>query len=261
MSSHIGISGLKAAITNLNTVSHNVANASTVGFKNSRAEFEEVIGDRKRHGIGAATQTISQMFGQGAVLQTEQDGATGHLDLAIMGEGFFGVRNVTTGQGTVTTPVAHEYTRAGSFHLDTDGYMVNNLGQRLQGPGGDVRLSPGAQITQYDNTTGRIHWEDADGEVQDPVQLGLVSFVNPKGLSPVGETNWEQTKSSGNPSRMDPPSTGGLGKVWGGMLEASNVDLTGELVGMILAQRDYTANAKTITTDDRMKDTVINMAR
>ncbi|MFG1487959.1 flagellar hook-basal body complex protein [Oceanospirillum sp. HFRX-1_2] len=121
----LGISGLSAAKKHLNTVGNNIANASTVGFKRSRAEFADVYA---RSGLGSASgqtgngvrvSNIAQQFSQGGTTFTQNS-----LDLAIDGNGFFIVEE---GNGTVN------YTRAGMFGIDKNGYVVSSTGQKLQG--------------------------------------------------------------------------------------------------------------------------------
>jgi flagellar hook protein FlgE len=254
MSWYTGISGLNAATANLNTTAHNIANASTTGFKNSRAEFGDVVENNGR-GLGVSTQAVNQLFQQGPIVQTGQDGTSGHLDLAVVGNGFFAVKSETG-----TTP---EYTRAGSFYVDTKGNLVNNQGQFLQDESGaaPVNIGAGSVITGFDAVTGTINFKTSAG-VQDATgkKVGLSTFPNNQGLKAVGDTNWLETTASGTATAAA-ANTGLNGQILGGALEQSNVNLTGELVNMIIAQRDYTANAKTITANDKITDVAVNMAR
>lgn len=117
------ISGLRASMTDLSTIGNNVANASTTGFKKSRAEFADiyaasnlgVAGDTPGSGVNVAR--IAQQFSQGTVSFTENS-----LDLAINGNGFF----------VVNDGGSNLYTRAGAFGVDREGYVVNAQSQRLQ---------------------------------------------------------------------------------------------------------------------------------
>ena len=88
-------------------------------------------------------------------------------------------------------------------------------------------------------------------------QVILANFANPQGLLPVNKTGWIQTFASGNPI-TGAPGTGILGELSPGALEGSNVDLTGELVNLITAQRNYQANAKTISTSDQLTQALFN---
>ncbi len=124
MSFQIGLSGMRAASKDLNVTGNNIANAGTVGFKRSRAEFavvyaSTVLGTGKtQNGSGVLMANVAQLFQQGVINPTDNP-----LDLAINGNGFFQVSN----NG------AHSYTRAGFFGLDTQGFITDNYGYNLQG--------------------------------------------------------------------------------------------------------------------------------
>ena len=124
MAFNIGLSGLRAATSDLNVTGNNIANAGTAGFKQSRAEFADVyaasvLGSGSNpQGSGVLLGDVSQLFNQGNINYTQNA-----LDLAINGNGFF----QTSNNGEVS------YTRAGYFGTDREGYMVNNFGYRLQG--------------------------------------------------------------------------------------------------------------------------------
>ncbi len=124
MSFNIGLSGLRAATSDLNVTGNNIANAGTAGFKQSRAEFADVYAasvlgtGSNPQGSGVLLSNVSQLFNQGNINYTQNA-----LDLAINGNGFF----QTSNNGDVS------YTRAGYFGTDREGFMVNNVGYRLQG--------------------------------------------------------------------------------------------------------------------------------
>ena len=121
------ISGIKAAQANLDVISNNIANASTVGFKASRAQFAEIyassVSGGSNAGQGVELTEIRADFSQGSL-----DFTGNGLDLAISGNGFFIVSNGG----------ASEYTRAGSFLVDRDGFLTNESGNRLQGYQGNT---------------------------------------------------------------------------------------------------------------------------
>lgn len=135
----IGTSGLSAHGDALSVVGDNIANASTVGFRGSRASFAEVLGgsapNGQRMGAGVRMGGTQTLFGQGALETTGVD-----LDLAIRGDGFFVVNGRHDGVD------GSYYTRDGRFRLDEDGYVVNPGGLRLQGyvidPTGQVASAP-----------------------------------------------------------------------------------------------------------------------
>lgn len=124
MSFNIGLSGLRAATKDLNVTGNNIANAGTVGFKQSRAEFADVYAatvlgtGKNQQGSGVLLGNVSQLFNQGGINYTQNP-----LDLAINGNGFFQVSN----NGALS------YTRAGFFGTDKDGFIVDNFGYNLQG--------------------------------------------------------------------------------------------------------------------------------
>ena len=89
-------------------------------------------------------------------------------------------------------------------------------------------------------------------------QVVVANFANLQGLTPVGGTAWKESYASGVPV-IGEPGTGTLGQIFGGALEDSNVDLTGELVNLIKAQSNYQANAKTISTESTIMQTIIQM--
>ncbi|MDR2935283.1 MAG: flagellar hook-basal body complex protein, partial [Candidatus Adiutrix sp.] len=126
-SMYAAVTGLSALGTGMQTISNNIANVNTVGFKAMRTNYEDLIsqnyfsgGKTNQKGTGVRISTIQSMFTQGAFMSSAQD-----TDMAIAGEGFFSVRNAITG--------AINYTRAGVFTLSKDGYMEDPNGNILQG--------------------------------------------------------------------------------------------------------------------------------
>ncbi|MGC8120468.1 flagellar hook protein FlgE [Marinobacter sp. VGCF2001] len=118
-------------------------------------------------------------------------------------------------------------------------------------------------------TTGRLSGLDVSGEgvifarytngqSKSLGQVALGAFSNTDGLSPVGDTTWVETFESGQPV-IGAPDTGTLGSIEASSVEESNVDLSAELVNLIIAQRNYQANAKTIETSDAVTQTIINL--
>ncbi|MFQ5737350.1 MAG: flagellar hook-basal body complex protein, partial [Thermodesulfobacteriota bacterium] len=122
---YTGISGVNANMANLSVISNNIANVNTVGFKGSRATFSDVLsqtltGGTSQVGLGVEMSSIEKMFSQGTFENTSNS-----LDLAISGNGFYMVADPTL--------ASTYYTRAGQFHTDKEGYVVNPDGLRLQG--------------------------------------------------------------------------------------------------------------------------------
>ncbi|WP_296255943.1 MULTISPECIES: flagellar hook protein FlgE [unclassified Pseudomonas] len=126
MSFNVGLSGLYAANKSLDVTGNNIANVATTGFKSSRAEFADQYAQSIRGtsgatstGSGVTTAAVSQQFTQGSL----NTGTGRSLDLAINGNGFFMVSN----NGDKL------YTRAGAFHTDSNGYVIDESGNNLQG--------------------------------------------------------------------------------------------------------------------------------
>ncbi len=124
MAFRIALSGLDAASTDLEVTGHNIANASTVGFKESRAEFADIYANAitdvssSEPGRGVRVTRVAQQFAQGSTEFTSNN-----LDLAINGEGFYVMQD---------SDGSFSYTRAGAFSVDRDGYVVNQTGAHLQ---------------------------------------------------------------------------------------------------------------------------------
>ncbi|MDH5572605.1 MAG: flagellar hook protein FlgE [Gammaproteobacteria bacterium] len=411
------LSGINAASEDLKVIGNNVANASTTGFKQSRAEFADVYAATDGSGansIGAGVRlsAVKQEFGQGNIGFTDNK-----LDLAINGRGFF----IMEDNG------ARIYSRSGSFHVDRDGNVVNNVGNKLvvnnadesgnvTGAVGPLKLDnsnihPNAttnldigvnldssqvqpttvpfdpqipnsfnhstSLTVYDSlgsshlattyyvksaipnqwethlfidgkdakggtaapytpdtlnfngagalaaingqpvppgtinyanimvdtgaeplnitvnlmsntpttqfgsrfnvgalaqngyTSGRLSGFDIDdsgmikarysnGQSKILGQVSMADFANVQGLRQLGDTQWSESFTSGS-ALVGTPGSGSLGVLQAGALEGSNVDLTGQLVNMIEAQRNFQANAQVISTADTITQTIINI--
>jgi flagellar hook protein FlgE len=128
----------------------------------------------------------------------------------------------------------------GVTNLDQDGYSAGSLS-------GITFDASGIVMARYTN-----------GQTKPAGQLQLANFRNPQGLQPLGGNGWRTTYASGDPL-VGTPATGSFGTLQAGALEESNVDLTGELVSMITAQRNYQANAQTIKTMDQVMQTLVNL--
>lgn len=247
----IAKTGLEAQQTQLDAITHNLANVGTNGYKRSRAVFEDLLYQNIRQagapnaaetqlptglqlGSGVRTVATSRNFTQGALTQTGNQ-----LDLAINGSGFF---QVQMPDGT------NAYTRDGAFQVDAQGQLVTASGY-LVNPA--ITIPATAQTV----TIGRdgIVSAQLPGNAQ-PQQLGqiqLAHFVNPAGLDPRGGNLFAETAASGNP-QTGTPGANGLGVLNQGATESSNVNVVEELVAMIQTQRAYEINSKAIQTSDQM---------
>ena len=169
-----------------------------------------------------------------------------------------------TGKMTTPTPltltgvqVPGSATTAFDVKLDLDGmtqtassFYVSSLKQDGYAPGEltGLKIEPDGIITaRYSN-----------GLTQSAGQIVLANFRNNQGLEPTSGGYWKETAASGSPLK-NVPGAGNFGKIVSGTLEDSNVDLTGELVNMMTAQRAYQANAQTIKTQDQVMSTLVNL--
>jgi flagellar basal-body rod protein FlgG len=253
----IAKTGLDAEQTRMATISNNLANVNTTGFKRDRAVFEDLVYQNVRQvgassseettlpsglaiGTGVRTVATQKLHTQGNITHTNNS-----FDVAIQGGGYFQILHP---DGTVA------YTRDGSFSLDQDGRIVNANGYPLE-----------PSITVPANTTSVTI--GSDGTVSalvagntSPTQIGsvtLVQFINPTGLEALGGNLYRQSAASGDPEEGT-PGRDGLGTLIQGALESSNVNVVEELVNMIETQRAYEMNSKAISTTDQMLAYVTN---
>lgn len=248
---YVSKTGLSAQDTQLHTISNNLANASTVGFKRDRAVFEDLLYQIQRQpgglanrdnelpsglqlGAGVKVAGTNKQFTEGTLQVTEQA-----LDLAIDGRGFL---QVLLPNGDVA------YTRNGQLQVNSDGDLVNASG---------LLLEPNINVPQGTNriTIGTDGIVSAFTEgTPDPTQIGqidLVDFINPSGLQGIGGNLLLQTAASGDPI-TGTAGENGMGEVLQGTLENSNVDVVEEMVNMITTQRVYEMNSKVVSTADQM---------
>jgi len=168
--------------------------------------------------------------------------------LAIEGKGFF---QVTMPDGTVA------YTRDGSFSKDQNGDIVTPAGYQLV-PNINVPQDALSITVAKDGTVSVT--QPGQPLPQEIGQITLVNFINPAGLNHIGSNLLLQTLASGDPIEGQ-AGTDGLGNIAQGYLEMSNVDVADEMVNMIVGQRAYEANSKTIRTVDDMLSVVTNLKR
>jgi len=253
---------MQAQQFNIDTISNNLSNVNTNGYKQVRAEFEDLIYLNSRiAGTPATERTVTptgiqvghgvrvgasqRMFSQGSLKQTDAIG-----DMAVMGEGFFRVLNM---DGTLG------YTRDGSFKIDSNGQFVSSNGYRLMPelilPENFIPES--LAVSQQGKVTVKIPGND---NPVDAGQIDLYRFINNAGLQAIGENLYMETPASGDALR-GLPGQDGMGKVYHKFVENSNVSVVKEMVGMIVAQRAYELNSKAIQTSDSMLGTANNLKR
>ena len=247
----IAKTGMEAQQTQLDTISHNLANVGTNGFKRGHVVFEDLIYQNLRQagaasseqttlptglqvGLGVRSVATSRNFSQGNLQQTSNN-----LDLAIKGNGFFQIQlpDGTTG-----------FTRDGSLQVDASGQLVTNNGYIVQ-PGITI---PSNALNVTIAPDGTVNASIPGQTTPQAIgQLSLASFVNPAGLDPKGQNLWAETAASGSPN-AGAPGSNGLGMLQQGYVETSNVNVVEELVAMIATQRAYELNSKAIQTSDQM---------
>ncbi|MCH8294008.1 flagellar basal-body rod protein FlgG [Candidatus Poribacteria bacterium] len=253
-------SGMIAQQKHIDVISNNIANVNTVGFKGSRADFQDLVYQVIRPAgainlagaqiptgieIGHGTQLVATptRFAQGDFKETEDS-----LDLAIQGEGFFRIQ-LPDGRKA--------YTRAGAFSRDSQGNLVTADGLLLDPP---VQIP--SQATETLITADGAVLVKYPGEIeftqQGSIQLAL--FPNPRGLQHAGRGMYIPSEAAGD-EILGAPGQNGMGTIQSGMLEMSNVKIVDEMVGLIIAQRAYEANSKSIQTADEMLSMANNLRR
>ena len=247
----IAKTGMTAQQTQLDVISHNLANVSTTGFKRNNAVFEDLIYQNLRQvgsntteqnqlptglhlGLGVRTVATSRNFTQGSLQETKNN-----LDVAINGNGFF---EVTMPDGTIG------YTRDGSFQVSAQGQIVTNNGYLLN-PGITIPANAQSVTVGNDGTVSVVL--PGNAQPQSVGQIQLASFINPAGLEPKGQNLFAETAASGSP-QTGAPGSNALGSLRQGFVETSNVNVVEELIGMIQTQRAYELNSKAIQTSDQM---------
>lgn len=146
-------------------------------------------------------------------------------------------------------PLSYIVNMQGSTQHGTD-FVPSSLESNGFAPG---RLA-GVDIGE----SGVVFARYTNGQALTLGQVALANFANPQGLGPVGDTAWAETFDSGQPV-IGVPQSSSLGAIKSGALEDSNVDLSAQLVNLIIAQRNYQANAKTIETEDTVTQAVLNL--
>lgn len=249
---NIAATGMQAQQTNIDVISHNLANMTTSGYKRNRAEFQDLIYQNLRRvgsnssdagtivptgvqiGLGVKTGAVSRTHEQGTLTGTENP-----LDVAINGKGFFVVELPNGTQA---------YTRDGQFQVSPEGEVVTKDGY-LVSPN---IVIPDNAVSISISKEGLVQ-ATLDNQV-DPVDLGqfdIANFINPAGLETVGGNMYLETAASGD-AVLGLAGDEGFGVLTQGFLEASNVNPVSEITSMIVAQRAYEMNSKVITASDEM---------
>jgi flagellar hook protein FlgE len=268
------ISGLKSHQTMLDVTANNIANVNTSGFKAGRTTFKDSLAQMQsggaaptanqgganavQIGLGVQVGSVDNLMGAGALQSTGNV-----LDLAITGDGFFRV-----GSGAPPTlPTTFQYTRAGNFTLNQQGYLITQDGAYVVGrdtpglTGADTYLQVPTGATNVSvGQDGSVAYDPAGGGTR--VTAGYVSlarFANQNGLERDANNRWTAGASSG-PETVGTPG-GSYGLTASGAVEMSNVDLASEFTNMITAQRGFQANSRVISTADQILQDLVNLNR
>lgn len=251
-------SGMTAQETYVSTISNNIANVNTVGFKRGRTEIDdlgyETIQEPGARSSASSVYNVGTQVGSGArVSSVRKEFTVGSpqitnnpFDLMINGEGFFGI---------IMPNGELKYTRDGSFNVDAQGALVNKQGYKVY-PGftfppntGSVMISEGGKADAY-----------VKGQTE-PTSIGVIpvfTFVNAVGLKSSGANLYQVSLSSGQPIQAVPGESN-AGALMQGALETSNVSPMTEMTDLIRAQRAYEMNSKVMGVADQMMQTVNNI--
>lgn len=246
--------GMTSQAKQIEVITNNIANTDTVGFKKSRAEFQDLL-YRTDKDPGAATSATTQnptgiQVGAGsqvsAVAREHTDGqprGTGRdLDVALGGSGFLAIQRPN---GEIA------YTRDGSLQRNGDGTLVTSQGYPLVPEITIPQTARGVNIA----ADGRVSFTGEGNEPQEAGQIQLVMFTNPAGLSAEGGNLYTATVSSGAPTPGN-PGENGAGMVLQKHLESSNVNPVTELTDLMRAQRAYELSSKALLSSDQMLQTL-----
>ncbi len=255
-------SGMIGQQTNMDVISHNIANVNTHGGKKVRAEFQDLMYQRLRDagaqsgadsvyptglqvGLGTRVAATNRIFTQGSLQTTDHP-----TDVAIEGEGFF---RITLPDGTTA------YTRDGSFKLDDQRRLVTSDGYPLAD---NIQFADNAPsdsiVIAGDGTVS-----DTPAGANEPEQIGqitLARFVNPSGLTAIGKNLYVVSGASGEAIEGNPGEEG-AGTLVQSTLEMSNVQIVEEMVNMIVSQRAYESNSKAVQTSDSMLEIANGLKR
>jgi flagellar basal-body rod protein FlgG len=248
----IAASGMQAQQTNVDVISHNIANMNTTAFKRQRADFQDMLYQNLERpgatssasgnilplgiqlGVGVATDAVERITDQGGISVTGNP-----YDLMIDGRGYL----------QVTLPSGQTgYTRAGNLAINADGTIVTTDGYPLEPSITIPQEATAVQISRDGIVEVALQGQTAPQQVG---QLNLATFINPSGLEAIGDNMFLETPASGA-ANVATPGTAGFGTIVQGSLETSNVNAVEEISSLIVAQRAYEMNARVITAADQM---------
>lgn len=253
-------SGMAAQQLLVDTISNNLANINTTGYKKARARFEDLLYQTTRpaglpSSAGTATPMATQVGHGSRITATEKlfdqgdTEVTGNaLDVEISGTGF--LQFLSPSSEIV-------YSRDGALRLDAEGRVISGSGYPLE----PAITLPQETVSVYISPEGEVQATTSEGsEPQVVGRIELARFVNEAGLEAIGGNFLKKTAASGEPI-VAAAGENGLGTLSQGTLERSNVQVVDEMVAMIVAQRAYEINAKAIQTAEEMMSTTNNLKR
>ncbi|CAM2905831.1 flagellar basal-body rod protein FlgG [Helicobacter burdigaliensis] len=242
----------------IDVTSNNISNVNTFGYRKERAEFADLFHQVLQYagsstsettlsptgievGLGVRPTSVQKLFGQGNFKETENN-----FDIAITGNGFF---QIEMPDGTIA------YTRDGSFKRDDEGNVVNSQGYLLV-----PNITVPDDFTEFNVGTDGTVTVVQGNDTTELGQIEIVNFINPGGLHALGDNLYLNTNASGDPI-IGTPGLNGFGQLRQGFIETSNVKLVEEMTDLIVGQRAYEANSKSIQTADSMLQTVNQLKR
>lgn len=254
--------GMMAQQLNVDTISNNISNVNSVGYKKTRIEFKDLLYETLDRGLvkdgqgkpanlqvghGVKVSASTKFFTVGNMDRTENP-----YDLAINGAGFFKI---------IGAKGEELYTKDGSFKVSVEGdnmKLVTSDGYYVQGTNGDIDLGANVADVIIDEN-GLITVQRTDATLEEIGSIALTNFVNPAGLESVGKNLFKASSASGQ--AFDAAENGSGGSIMQGYLESSNVQVVEEMVKLIQAQRAYEINSKSIQTADEMLGMANNLKR
>ncbi len=271
-----GVSGLRTHQTRMDVIANDIANVNTTGYKQSDVTFKEQLVNTIRPpasgtlglqvGTGVQLGSISRNFSDGILMETQRSS-----NVAVAGDGFFVVSDPVAGG-------AKYFTRSGDFLPDVnlatgETYFINSEGKRLQGimdANPDSTGLTSAALTDIILPADTTDYAIAlDGKIYasiagaTPTVIGMVPlarFANNNGLTSIGSNMFASSQASVEQPMINPGSAG-AGTIYQGYLENANVDLAQEFTDMIVTERGYQANSRSITTSDEMLQELLTLKR
>lgn len=263
-------SGMSTQQLAVDTISNNIANVNTVGFKRERVEFQSLLyetmqGAGQNPGVTGNAPANLQVGHGARPVSTTRNFTMGQLeptgsntDFAINGNGFFLVDRGNDNLG---------FTRDGSFSLSPSNgnlALVNSQGLHVLDTNGNNITFPGdSNMNSLSvDSQGNITYLNEDGDVTDTgIQMGIVQFPNKQGLESIGGNILVQTPASGAYIMEANGGVGTRSQIIQSHLERSNVKIAEEMVNLIVSQRAYELNSRIIQTSDDMLQQANNLRR